>query len=335
MVAKKRRKKRSHRASGNQGGLFDRIGRLIRRGTFILLLFFLTVCGLYYLGPQIAQEKIEKYSAQLINHLRQQEWMPKPLVGVLDHAYNAVSTSQGLLVDAGELGYDGGPLLAGLPESKRPTHVLRNHAVVNLFDEANRQTCCLAVRLSAPNKALQTEKAIIERLTTDPRVPNLRTGQMTDGPFNAQTLLPPEWLFRSIEETSMQDLRFPTFSVPMRERFYRDSWTLLMEELASEYPSRFGEVWLYVGPVLNPKGKQLASGISIPEQFYAIVFNITAEGWLRAIAFLLPHDPPPESLEQCITSIEAIESLTGLQFLPALNQAAYDSLREWVSPKLW
>ena len=83
--------------------------------------------------------------------------------------------------------------------------------MVNLFDEANRQTRCLAVRLSAPNKALQTEKAITERLTTDPRVPNLRTGQMTDGPFNAQTLLPPEWLFRSIEETSDAGFTFPYF----------------------------------------------------------------------------------------------------------------------------
>ena len=108
-----------------------------------------------------------------------------------------------------------------------------------------------------------------------------------------------------------------------------------MEELAVNYPSRFGEVWLYVGPVLKPKGKRLASGISVPEQFYAIIFNMTAEGWLRAIAFLLPHEQPPESFDQCITSIEAIESLTGLQFLPALNQAAYESLRKWVSPKPW
>lgn len=336
MAAKQRqRNKTGKRTSARNGGPLNRIGRLIRRGFFYFILLSVSLGGLYYFGPQAAQEKIEQWSALLISGLRQQEWMPKPIVALLDQVHEAVSTGGDLLVDGGELGYDGGPLLAGLPESQLPALVLRNNALVNLFDEGNRQTRCIAVRLSATQRSSPEGRNVAERLRVDPRVPNLRTGQMTDGPWTAQPLIPIEWLLPSLGENSVKDMRLPTFSVPMREYFSEESWTSFMREIVVNYPSRFGEVWLYVGPVFGPDSQRLTSGIPIPKQFYAIVFDITTEGWLRAIAFLFPHEQQPESLDQCITSIEAIESLTGLTFLPELNQAAYNSLRAWVSPKLW
>ncbi|MGC6456290.1 MAG: DNA/RNA non-specific endonuclease [Coraliomargaritaceae bacterium] len=334
-IRQRRRKKTIQRSSGKRGGRINRLVRLFRCGFFLLALLTVSLCGLYFFGPQAAKETIEQGSIHLINHLRQQEWMPKPLLTALDQAHEGISMREGLGVDGGELGYDGGPLLAGLPKSQLPTRVLRNDALVNLFDERNRQSRCLAVRLSAPQGSSPVKRTAVEHLRVDPRVPNLRTGQMTDGPWSAQPLLPPEWLYSSLGEALVNDIRLPTFSVPMRQHFAEAGWTLLMREIAVNYPARFGEVWLYVGPVFGPDNRRLASGIPIPEQFYAIVFDITTEGWLRAIAFLLTHEQPPESLDQCITSIEAIETLTGLTFLPELNQAAYNSLRTWVSPKLW
>ena len=112
----------------------------------------------------------------------------------------------------------------------------------------------------------------------------------------------------------MQDLRFPTFSVPMHERFYRDSWTPLMEELASEYPSRFGEVWLYVGPVLNPKGKHLASGISYPSNSMRLFLILQQKAGCGRLPSFCHMTRLRNLWNNRITSIEAIESLTGLSF---------------------
>ena len=336
MAARKRRKRNTaKRASRNQGGLPGAVRRLFRRGLILLFAFFAVVAGLYFLGPQPVRQKIGQLTTILIDRIRHQEWMPAPMERALDQAHDAVSRSEGLLVDGGELGFNADPLLAGLPECRQPTRVLRNVASVNLFDEASRMTRCIALRLPAAEGSPPAGESLLERLPMDPRVPDLRTGQMTDGPWTAQPLFPPDVLSASLKTGNMKDVLLPTSALPMREPFLEDIWKALMQEISVRYPERYGEVWLYVGPVLAPGGDRLASGIPVPEHFYAIVFDITAGGWLRAIAFLVPHENPPQSIAECITSIEAIESLTGMRFLPELNQEAYSRLRQWVSPRLW
>ena len=73
----------------------------------------------------------------------------------------------------------------------------------------------------------------------------------------------------------------------------------------------------------------------IPEGFYAIAFDLTETGGLRAIAFLVPQDAPDTKLRNYITSIAKIEKHTGLQFLPDVDYHAREVLGSNVSPQLW
>ncbi|PDH30658.1 MAG: hypothetical protein CNE95_02860 [Puniceicoccaceae bacterium MED-G30] len=319
----------------NRTGLLTVIKRAFQRLLLVSLILSLTLTGLYVYGPPAAREQIGHFLTTVLDGLRHEEWVPEPLADIIDKAHDAISHREGLLIDAGELGYDASPLLAGLPISVAPVRVLRSDSVINLFDETNRMTRCIALRLTNPDQKPQTANAQAEPLTVDPRVPNLRTGHMTDGPWSAQPLLPAEWVASSMSNESLQELRQPTFSVPMRGQFYEDYWSQLMQKVALEYPKKFGEIWVYTGPVLQTASKRLASGIPVPDYYYAIVFDITSAGWLRSIAFLIPHQNPPEAIGECITSIQAIESLTGLRFLPALNKDAYADLSIWVNPYLW
>jgi endonuclease G len=112
-------------------------------------------------------------------------------------------------------------------------------------------------------------------------------------------------------------------------------WKKAMRELTERYPKRFGEVWLYLGPVYGSESSKPGSGIALPEAFYAIVFDLTDKGGLRALALLIPADAQSKNLNDYLSSITEIEKLTGLQFLPELDFSIRDTIGNYVSPSVW
>ena len=107
------------------------------------------------------------------------------------------------------------------------------------------------------------------------------------------------------------------------------TWQRMLHLFTQRYPKRFENVWIYLGPI----GGSDAS--SNPSAHYAIVFDITAIGGLRALALQIPTGAEDQKLGDHITSIANIEQSTGLQFLPELDFSLRNALVEHVSPQIW
>lgn len=83
------------------------------------------------------------------------------------------------------------------------------------------------------------------------------------------------------------------------------------------------EIFVYVGPVLNPNLPHLKAGISIPNQFYKIIIDLTPPQ--KTIAFLIDQTDRGSFKDHWVCPAQ-IEELTGLKFAENLLGADKEKL---------
>jgi endonuclease G len=183
---------------------------------------------------------------------------------------------------------------------------------------------------------LNPKKAKLDdSILVDSRFPRLNAASMTLGDWRPYPIAPPAALIRQHGDRGLKDAQLTTNHAPSTESFYNGVWEKVIRELTERYPKRFEEVWIYLGPIYGPNSSNLSSGIAVPDGYYAIAFDLTNEGGLRALALNIPVDGVSKNLNDYITSIEKIEKLTGLQFLPGLDYSLRDTIGSYVSPSVW
>jgi endonuclease G len=132
---------------------------------------------------------------------------------------------------------------------------------------------------------------------------------------------------------------------PQSPAMSRSTWRQL-ESAAERYARTLGGIWVFSGPVfegdprfLQPQpdgGKEPGrSGAAIPDAFYTILLSERC-GSPRALAFLVPQSASGSlPLEGYLTSIDAVEERTGLDFLPQLEDGVEKPLEAQVGLHLW
>ncbi len=117
---------------------------------------------------------------------------------------------------------------------------------------------------------------------------------------------------------------------PQQHALNAGVWKTLEQRIATSYPGRFGEVWVFAGPVFGQHPRRLHRRVAVPEEFYMIILD-ESDGRLRATAFLFPQETPNFAKpDGYLTTIDEIERRTGFDFLPELPagvQAALESRR--------
>lgn len=305
----------------------------LRRFTLLLLVAALVLSGVYYFGSFETRAQMERVAIATLNSPRTHGAMPAPVARLFDIPYDWIPSSEGMVVEGGELGRDpDSPFLAGMPHSRRPIRPLLQPSYINLFSERDLQAACIALRLDDSKR--QKAKAA-DSLQIDARVSRLTAQAMTLGKWQPQPIAPAKALIRQHGARGASDAALATNYAPMTEAFADGPWRKAMREFTQRYPTRFGEVWIYLGPVYRSDSAKLASGIAIPDAFYAIALELTDAGGLRALALLIPTDAESRDLDDYLTSIAQIEKLTGQQFLPELDFSIRDTLGNYVAPSVW
>ncbi len=317
-------------AKKNQRGLLT---RCFSYALVFVIIATLVIGALYAFGSFNTRNQINQVAIRALNAVRSPDWLPSPIAGAFDALFDQIPSSEGLIVDGGELGRDTSPILAGMPQTRLPVRVLQNTSYINMYNESDRQSLCVAFRLT--NASASGEK-VAEGSFEDPRVRALRTSELSLNEWNPFPIAPPQALAAVFGSKGGNEARLTTNFAPMKTEYAKQVWHKVMQEVAVNYPQRFETVWVYAGPAYREERSKLASGIPIPDAFYVIVFDLTESGGLRAIAFWVPSSSKPETpLASYLTSIGQIEKLTGLRFLPEVPFDAQDVLRSWVSPHLW
>jgi endonuclease G, mitochondrial len=133
--------------------------------------------------------------------------------------------------------------------------------------------------------------------------------------------LAPSWLIAQLYGRQAQRETFLMSNIsPQRSGLNQKLWQRLEEVESDRFARWFDGVWVIAGPVFGHPVQRLRSGIAIPEAFFRIYVDEDAAGRARVLAFLVPQDVRgDEALDRFAVTVDAIESRTGLDFLPALE----------------
>ncbi|MEW6752779.1 MAG: DNA/RNA non-specific endonuclease [Candidatus Latescibacterota bacterium] len=137
-------------------------------------------------------------------------------------------------------------------------------------------------------------------------------------------------------------------AVPQRDRLNGGAW-LDLECLTGAWANEYGAVWIVTGPVFAAGGPQAYLGeedrgekrVAIPDALFKVVVRQPdGDGLPDVLGFLYPQDSPevaggPCRQERFLASVDSIETLTSLDLLAALPEAAQRGLESDRPQRLW
>lgn len=126
---------------------------------------------------------------------------------------------------------------------------------------------------------------------------------------------------------------------PQKPKLNQQLWQRLEETEIKQFAKLFGKVWVITGPVFSGTIERLSSDwmVEIPDAFYKIYITEAAPGKPPiALGFLMPQTVTgKEPLTQFVTSIDTIETQTGLDFFTELDDRTETTLEAKIEPRPW
>ncbi len=121
---------------------------------------------------------------------------------------------------------------------------------------------------------------------------------------------------------------------PMNHEFNRGVWNDL-EKQVRRWAKKKDGVFVVTGGILSEGGIRIGEeAVSVPTAFYKIILNHSEKGW-EAIAFMIPNEEVSDSYRNYVTSIDAIESLTEIDFFPNMTESVENDLEAKIRTTNW
>jgi endonuclease G len=121
--------------------------------------------------------------------------------------------------------------------------------------------------------------------------------------------------------------------VPQKHSFNAGLWKQLEARELRNYALRYGEIWIVAGPVFGERIHRTSTGLPIPEKLFKIIVCIRG-GKAHALAFLMDQNAEGR-IGRYLCSIDQIEELTGLDFLPKFTPEQQSALEARPARRAW
>jgi endonuclease G len=111
---------------------------------------------------------------------------------------------------------------------------------------------------------------------------------------------------------------------PQRKNLNQKLWQRLEEVVVDHFLPRQQTLWVITGPIFDEQISSLRSGVEIPDAFYKIIVKPASDTEpAEAISFVMPQQVKGnEPLSRFLSSIDEIETATGLDFFHQLEDKA-------------
>lgn len=118
---------------------------------------------------------------------------------------------------------------------------------------------------------------------------------------------------------AMDDTFYFTNVCPQNEFLNGKDWEYLERQVRT-WAVQYGKVWVVTGPIVgtNRHGRIGDRDVVVPDSFFKAVLA-QKNGRYRAVGFVMDNDEDRYWLDECAVSIDELESMTGLDFFPALE----------------
>lgn len=110
---------------------------------------------------------------------------------------------------------------------------------------------------------------------------------------------------------------------PQLPGFNRVGWRIL-EEHVRDLANEYNELYVVTGPIYQGNESAIGNNVIIPSAFYKVILD---PAFNEAIAFIVPHrDVSSSELASFVTTIDAVEQQTGLDFFSLIANSTEESM---------
>jgi endonuclease G len=253
------------------------------------------------------------------------------VLGGLEYAYEVNIARPPLL-------YLGAPHAIDTANSNTWFRILRNHGFILGYSDLRGNPLWVEYALTATTNDPHLKRP--NRFETDWRSFNrVSHDSYRDSGYDRGHMAPNHAISQLYGKQGQADSFLMTNITPQKPKLNQRVWEHLEELEIDRFAKLFGKVWVITGPVFNSSLERLPKdwAVEIADAFYKIyITETTADRPAVALAFLIPQSVNgKEPLTQFITSIDAIEDLTGLDFFSQLDDNIEDSLEAVTDSNPW
>ena len=136
--------------------------------------------------------------------------------------------------------------------------------------------------------------------------------------------------------TTFAETFYFTNICPQNETLNAGDWQYLEKRVRS-WAKRYGSVFVVTGPIVgtNKYGTIGERDVVIPDSFYKALLVKREDGSYSAIAFVMDNDDERYMLKDCSMSINDLETLTGIDFFPGLDDRIEEKVEASVKRSDW
>ena len=135
---------------------------------------------------------------------------------------------------------------------------------------------------------------------------------------------------------TMAETFYFTNICPQNEVLNAGDWQYLEKRVRS-WAKRYGSVWVVTGPIVgkNRYGRIGDRDVVVPDSFYKALLVRRNDGSYSAIAFVMDNDEERYMLRDCCMSVNELETLTGFDFFPGLDDRIEEKVEASVKKTDW
>ena len=140
----------------------------------------------------------------------------------------------------------------------------------------------------------------------------------------------------AFNSTAMGETFYFTNICPQDETLNAGDWQYL-EKKVRQWAGRYGSVWVVTGPIVgeNRYGTIGDRDVVVPDAFFKALLIRKKNGSYSAVAFVMDNDDERYYLKDCLMSIDDLETLTGFDFYPGLDDKIEEKVESTVRLSDW
>lgn len=311
-----------------------------------LLIIAVSLVGVkivHHFGDAETREHIERGTVFFLDFVRESSLLPDEAVFWLDELALYLPFVYGNAVDPGTALKSEELAIAGTPASEQRLTLLKNDAYIVGYDESRGNPAWCAYKIFLPKTETTAERP--EKFETDYRTrARVTTEAYTRSGYDRGHMAPNHAIALCYGESAQKETFLMSNVVPQKHGLNAGVWKALEQRLIKRYTRSCGEIWVLCGPVYSGTKTFRLSGASrrgvvpaIPDAFFLIVTDREENsGALRTLAFIVPHEESPKNAPKLyLTSIDAIEEKTGLNFFTLLSEDVQKVLEAPAAKTIW
>lgn len=219
-----------------------------------------------------------------------------------------------------------------IPKTNAKDKVINHAGYYLLYNEIHEQASWVAYELTKDetNKMYdRTNKFIVD--------PSVKTGSATDKDYESSGYdrghLAPASDMGWSEITMAESFYYSNMS-PQDPSFNRGIWKKL-EELVRTWAIENNSLYIATGPILSNNLQTIGPNkVSVPNYYYKVILDYN-EPRIKGIGFILPNIGSKEDLQNYAVSIDSVESLTGIDFFPLLEDGQETMIEKSLCVSCW